>query len=184
MPWRGRWRLLLAQRGGGAVSTLAEIPFRFRIENVLVSYVEYILQFCWPARLAVLYPYATDLSAWQVMGSAVALVLLTALAIRERKRRPYLAVGWLWFAGTLVPVIGLVQVGIQSRADRYMYMPVVGLAIMAVFGLAEIGERYTSARPILAAVAGVVCCVYAAIAWSTASYWRDTAVLFGQPRSR
>jgi protein O-mannosyl-transferase len=111
---------LSVQKSAGAVASVGEVPLSFRIENALVSYLDYILQFLWPARLAVLYPYAPQLPAWKVVGAAAVLAAITALAISERKRRPYFAMGWFWFAGALVPVIGLVQVGIQSRADRYM----------------------------------------------------------------
>lgn len=163
---------LMVQQGGGAVSSLAEVPFRFRLENALVSYLAYVGQFFWPARLAVIYPYANDLRAWQIVGAAAILIALTVLAVAQRRKRPYLAVGWFWFAGTLVPVIGLVQVGIQSRADRYMYIPLVGLAIAAVWGAAEIAGRRAMA------VGAIACCAYGAVAWSAAAYWRDTVTLF------
>src|SRR5262249_50301791 len=117
---------LVVQKSAGAVASAGEVPLAFRIENGLVSYLAYILQFIWPARLAVLYPYAPQLPLWKAIGAAAVLVAITAWAISERKRRPYFAMGWFWFAGVLVPVIGLVQVGIQSRADRYMYIPLIG----------------------------------------------------------
>jgi len=169
---------LVVQHGAGAVSSLAEVPFHFRLENALVSYLAYLFQFFWPARLAVLYPYATDLPAWQAIGSGALLAAITALAIWERKRRPYLLVGWLWFTGTLVPVIGLVQVGVQSRADRYMYIPLIGLSIMVVWSLAEIADRRAAVRPAAAALAAIACCASGVVAWSTAAYWRNTVTLF------
>jgi protein O-mannosyl-transferase len=168
---------LLVQRTAGAVVSAAEVPFALRIENALVSYLSYILQFLWPARLAVLYPYAARLPAWQVVGAFAVLAAITALVIIQRARRPYLVTGWFWFAGILVPVIGLVQVGIQSRADRYMYIPLIGLSIIVVWGLGEIAARRAAARPI-AALAVAACCAYGVVAWSDAAYWRDTITLF------
>jgi len=167
----------LVQKSAGAVSSATEVPFAFRIENALVSYLAYILQFFWPARLAVLYPYATRLPAWQVIVAFAALAAITAFAFSQRKQRPYLVVGWLWFAGVLIPVIGLVQVGIQSRADRYMYIPLIGLSIIAVWGLSEIATRRAAVRPV-AALAIAACCAYGVVAWSSAAYWRDTVTLF------
>jgi len=169
---------LLVQQGAGATSSLAELPFRFRLENALVSYVAYVWQFFWPARLAVLYPYASNLAAWQVAGAAAVLAALTALAVAVRRRRPYLFVGWFWFAGILVPVIGLVQVGVQSRADRYMYIPMIGLSMAVVWGLAEIASRRAALRSITVALGATACCAYGVVAWSTAAYWRNTVDLF------
>jgi tetratricopeptide (TPR) repeat protein len=173
---------LLVQQGAGATSSLAEVPFKFRIENAVVSYLAYIFQFFWPARLAVIYPYATDLRAWQAIGAGAALTAITALAIAERKRRSYLSVGWFWFAGTLLPVIGLVQVGVQSRADRYLYIPLIGLSIVIVWGLGEIAERCAEHgaefRSIAVAIAAIACCACGVVAWSTAAYWRNSVTLF------
>jgi tetratricopeptide (TPR) repeat protein len=168
---------LIVQRSGGAVASVSEVPLPFRIENALVSYLAYILQFLWPARLAVLYPYAAQLPAWKAVGAAAVLAAITVLSISQRKRRPYLAVGWFWFVGVLVPVIGLVQVGIQSRADRYMYIPLIGLSVAAVWGLHEIAVRRAAIRQ-MATLGLVACCVYGAVAWYNAAYWRDTVTLF------
>jgi protein O-mannosyl-transferase len=166
----------LVQKGAGAISSAAEVSFPLRIGNALVSYLAYILQFLWPARLAVLYPYVPQLPIWQAIGAAAVLAAITALAVSHRKRRPYFAMGWFWFVGVLVPVIGLVQVGIQSRADRYMYIPLIGLSIIVVWGVGEIAERRAAVRPI-AALAALVCCAYGVVAWSAAAYWRNTVIL-------
>jgi protein O-mannosyl-transferase len=168
---------LIVQKSAGAVASASEVPLLFRIENGLVSYLAYILQFLWPARLAVLYPYAQQPPVWKAIGAATVLAAITALAISQRKRRPYFAMGWLWFAGVLVPVIGLVQVGIQSRADRYMYIPLIGLSVIAVWGLHEIATRRGAIRE-MAALGLAACCAYGAVAWYNAAYWRDTATLF------
>lgn len=159
------------------MASVSEVPLPFRIENALVSYLAYILQFLWPARLAVLYPYAAQLPAWEAVGAATVLAAITALAILQRKRRPYFAVGWFWLAGVLVPVIGLVQIGIQSRADRYMYIPLIGLSVITVWGLHEVAVRRAAIRQ-MAALGVAACCAYAASAWYNAAYWQDTVTLF------
>src|SRR6185369_9244381 len=110
---------VIAQGRGGAVGGLEAYPLFMRIANALVTYVTYIGQMLWPANLVVLYPYPNSVPAWQVIGSVVILAGISIVAIRFARQRPYFLVGWLWYLGTLVPVIGLVQVGIQSRADRY-----------------------------------------------------------------
>ena len=119
----------LAQQGSGAVKALDAIPLGLRMQNALVSYAVYILKVLWPTGLAVFYPYPPRWPAWQVSVATLLIAALSALVLRQRRERPYLAVGWLWYLVTLVPVIGLVQVGAQARADRYMYVPMVGLSI-------------------------------------------------------
>ena len=120
--------------------TLAAAPVALRLSNALVSYAKYLLLTFWPNDLAVYYPFA-GIPAWQIIGAALLLIAITAFCFFQRKLRPYLIVGWLWFLGTLVPVIGLVQVGGQIMADRYFYIPSIGLFIALVFGLADIVER-------------------------------------------
>ena len=167
----------LVQKSAGAVSSATEVPFALRIENALVSYLAYMFQFLWPAKLAVLYPYTAHLPAWRVVGAFAVLAAITALVVIQRTRRPYLVTGWFWFAGILVPVIGLVQVGIQSHADRYMYIPLIGLSIIVVWGVSEIAARRAAVRPV-AALAVAASCAYGVAAWSSTAYWRDTVTLF------
>jgi hypothetical protein len=107
-----------AQQRGGAVGSLEVFPLVTRMANALVSYVSYIGKMIWPNHLAVFYPYSGMLPTWQVAGAGLSLVCVSLLVILGARRRPYLGVGWLWYLGTLVPVIGLVQVGIQAMADR------------------------------------------------------------------
>jgi Flp pilus assembly protein TadD len=168
----------LVQRHGGATVSLAAVPFLPRLENAVVSYLAYSVQFFWPARLAVLYPYAAELPVWQAIGAGAVLATITGLAIAQRRRRPYLFVGSFWFGGTLVPVIGLVQVGVQSRADRYMYSPLIGLAVILAWSLAEMAGRGAWHRRMTSAIAVAACCVYGVVAWSTTGYWRNTVTLF------
>jgi Flp pilus assembly protein TadD len=128
----------LAQQKGGAVGSLEKFPISVRVANAAVAYVSYIGKMICPEDLAVLYPHPGMRPMWMVLGSILLLLFISMLAIALLRRRPYLLVGWLWFLGTLVPVIGLVQVGEQSMADRYTYLPLIGLFIMATWGIADV----------------------------------------------
>ncbi len=129
---------MIAQRAGGAVLTSAAQNPRLRFENVVVSYVRYIEKAIWPSRLAVLYPYPHRLPLWQAVVSAVILAGITGLVLRYRERG-YLVFGWFWYLGTMVPMIGLIQVGNQAMADRYAYLPLMGLFVILVWGAADWG---------------------------------------------
>jgi tetratricopeptide (TPR) repeat protein len=132
---------ILAQQSGGAVRTTADFSSRVRIANAVFAYAMYLWKMVWPARLAPLYPHPGDsLAAWQVLVAAVLVLAVTAVVWRLRARR-YLVVGWLWFLGTLVPVIGLVQVGEAAMADRYAYIPLAGLFVMIAFGGADWADQ-------------------------------------------
>jgi protein O-mannosyl-transferase len=140
------WITLKAQQSGQAVRSLHQFPLAVRIENALVAYGLYLWKMLWPAHLA-LYPHpATALPAWQWILSALVLLGVTAFVILFRHKR-YLAVGWFWFLGTLVPVIGLVQVGEASMADRYAYIPLIGIFIMIAWGFADLAQE-KQARPV------------------------------------
>src|SRR5436190_2831460 len=152
----------IAQSRAGAVRTFTEVPVALRLWNALVSYAKYLLRAFWPNDLAVFYPWPKGgIPAWQVIGAAVLLIGITAFCVFERKIRPYLIVGWLWFMGTLVPVIGLVQVGGQSIADRYFYIPSIGLFIAIVFGVANIAETRRVPPWLSAAIAAGILLVLA-----------------------
>ncbi len=129
-----------AQLAGGAVRTTVEFSFGMRVANAVYAYAMYLWKMVWPARLAPLYPHPGDsLGVWQVLPAALVLIAVTALVWKFRERR-YLLVGWLWFLGTLVPVIGLVQVGEAAMADRYAYIPLIGIFVMIAFGVADLAE--------------------------------------------
>jgi protein O-mannosyl-transferase len=135
------WVTMHAQLGGGAVRSVGQFPLGIRLANSVVAYAAYLWKMIWPAHLAVLYPHAGDsLPGWQVGLGSLVLLGISALALRYRSQR-YLTTGWLWFLGTLVPVIGLVQVGYQSMADRYTYIPLIGMFVMLVWGVAELVDH-------------------------------------------
>lgn len=166
------------QQAGGAVRTAEQFPLLLRVENAPISCVVYIFQWFWPARLAVFYPYPAEIPLWQAAAAALAIAAITAIALRELRRRPYLAVGWLWYLFMLAPVIGLVQVGAQARADRYTYMPTIGISIMLAWGAAEAVTRLPRAKPAVSAIAIVTCAAAAAVTWVQIGFWRDSATLF------
>ena len=170
---------LLAQSHGGAVRTFADAPVAIRLSNALVSYAKYLLLTFWPNNLAVYYPFApTGIPAWQIIGAAFLLIGITAFCLFQRKIRPYLIVGWLWFLGTLVPVIGFVQVGGQTMADRYFYIPSIGLFIALVFGLADIAKSWRVAPALSAGIAGGVLLILATVTNAQIQRWRDSFTLF------
>src|SRR5436190_17184663 len=169
----------VAQSRGGAVRTFTDAPVALRLSNALVSYAKYVLRAFWPNDLAVFYPFpGTDFPAGQIIGAALLLIGITAFCLFQRKVRPYLIVGWLWFLGTLVPVIGLVQIGGQTMADRYFYIPSIGLFIAIVFGLADIAEKRRVAPWVSAAIANVVVLVLATLTNAQIHRWSDSFTLF------
>jgi protein O-mannosyl-transferase len=168
---------LIAQSRGGAVRTLAHEPIALRLSNALVSYAKYLVLTFWPNDLAVYYPFA-GIPAWQITGAAFLLIGITVFCISERRIRPYLIIGWLWFLGTLVPVIGIVQVGGQIMADRYFYIPSIGLFIALVFGLADIAKSWRVAPGLSAGIAGTVLLILAMLTNAQIQRWRDSFTLF------
>src|SRR5262249_35746336 len=151
-------------------------PITFRIENALVAYVRYLEKTVWPANLAVIYPLL-PLPVWRVAGAAAILLLISWVAIRSAGRRPYVIVGWLWFIVTLVPVIGLVQVGNQAFADRYTYIPLIGVFIAVVWAVADL--RLRSNRGWLAGAVAVVVLLACGLRTSMqVAYWKDALTLF------
>jgi tetratricopeptide (TPR) repeat protein len=169
---------LVSQARGHAVRSLASLPLALRLENAAWTYLAYIGRMFWPARLAVYYPYSHDIPAWHLLLAAAVLGGVTYAAVRWFRRYPYIAVGWFWYLVSLVPVIGIVQVGGQSSADRYTYLPSIGLTIALAWGAIEFARRYPQARrPVaVAAVAAVgVCSILTAI---QASYWANSGLLF------
>jgi protein O-mannosyl-transferase len=169
---------IYAQHQGGSVAGLKEIPLLLRTGNALVAYVKYLGKILWPSDLAIFYPLPAALPLWQVIGSLLVLALLSAVAIRGGRRYPYLALGWFWFLITLLPVIGLIQVGGQSMADRYTYLPSIGLFIVAAWGVPDLAVRWRYREGILALLAGVAIIGSAATTWKQLAYWQDGVSLY------
>jgi len=168
----------LVQQSGGAVKYLDAFPFHARIGNAMVSYASYIGKMIWPINLAVFYPFPETIPLWQAAGAGVLLASVTVLVFRAAGSKPYLAVGWLWYVGTLVPVIGLVQVGSQSMADRYTYIPLIGLFIIVVWGLSDISAKWRVQRIIPAIFSSVMLISFMICAWFQVRHWQNGITLF------
>ena len=194
--WKAGWRKLIAEKiplfllsilaaigtliaQGITVSYSGELPLTWRIGNALLSYVVYVGQMIWPARLAIFYPHSADrLLPWQVVLAGLFLGVITALAFLWRRTRPYFVVGWLWYLIGLLPVIGFIQVGLQGQADRYTYLPQIGLYITLTWALAEWSLRSKTRRVILAGGAVVIIGALTWRAWIQTSYWSSTESLW------
>ena len=169
---------LYAQRIGGAIGSTALLPPAIRLKNAIYSYLIYIEKAVLPSRLAVFYPHPEGaLALWKVMGAVVLLIMVTAVFWHFRERR-YLLVGWLWFLGTLAPMIGIVQVGRQAWADRYAYLPLWGLFVIAVWLASEAATRISLSRGAQVVIALAVLIGYAVTAHIQIGYWRDSYTLF------
>jgi tetratricopeptide (TPR) repeat protein len=160
------------------LGTAQPIPATLRLENALVSYAAYLGEAFWPAKLGVFYPYPKSYPLWQPLMAAALLLALSAFALHGVRRRPHLFVGWFWFLGTLLPVIGLIQAGHQAMADRYVYLPLVGISIAVSWGIGELA--FVAARRRTACVLAVG--VLIALGCATSNqlrHWRNGAALFG-----
>jgi len=169
----------LVQRSWGAVTTTSESPLRFRASNALISYVKYIGKMLWPSRLDVFYPQQyPKLTSLQTIGALLVLSITSILVLRLAAKHRYLLTGWLWYLGTLVPVIGLVQVGSQAMADRYSYITLTGLFIIIAWGIPELVGKWKYKKIALAISALLVVSSVSVCTWFQAGYWRDSITLF------
>jgi Tfp pilus assembly protein PilF len=168
----------MAQKSGGAVGSMELYPLTTRVANALIAYVKYIGKMIWPAHLAVFYPYSESLPGWQIIGAGALLGLITFAAIRSFRQRPWFVVGWMWFIGTLVPVIGLVQVGLQAMADRYTYIPLIGVSIIVAWGLPELLHKWHHKEKLLGLTVIAVLVMLGTTSWMQIRYWKNSLTLF------
>ena len=166
------------QHSGGAVMSTVELPLSGRMANALVSYARYAAGTFWPVNLACFYPRPEHWPAWQVAGAALLLVAITGLVLWRLSSHRYMATGWFWFLGTLVPVIGLVQVGEQARADRYTYIPSIGLFVLVAWGLGDLASRWPRLKPWLAAASALALTALVAVSRGQIPYWQNSEALF------
>ena len=166
------------QKITGAVVGLDSLPFELRFENALISYCRYLFKMFWPVNLAVFYPHPKSWPLGWVVLAGIFLCGVSCLFFMQRRRHPFLLMGWAWFVVTLLPVIGLVQVGIQSMADRYTYIPSVGILLMASWGACELSQNWRHQRTALtlAGLAAIVLCL--AVTRQQMGYWQDSVTLF------
>jgi protein O-mannosyl-transferase len=171
----------LAQRSGGAVASLERYGLFVRLATAIVAYAQYVGKAFWPTRLAPFYPHPWDplppLPAWEIPAALLFLLAVSGLVFAARSRR-YLLTGWLWFVGTLVPMIGLVQVGNQAMADRYAYLPFIGLFIMICWGVADLAEQRHLPRALLPSVSVVVLIALTVLTYRQVGYWNDGLTLW------
>jgi tetratricopeptide (TPR) repeat protein len=168
------------QKDTGITQDVSEYPMTWRIGNAATAYITYIIKMFWPVNLAIFYPHPrSSLSSVQAGLAFILLVCITALVLWQVRKRPWFAVGWLWFAISLFPVIGLVQVGLQAWADRYTYMSYTGLFIIVVWGVPELLARFQYKNFVLASVAGASILVLAVASWFQVGYWQDNEKLYG-----
>ncbi|MDY7001012.1 MAG: tetratricopeptide repeat protein, partial [Thermodesulfobacteriota bacterium] len=172
---------LAAEKTGGFVDA---IPMGLRLSNAVASYGVYLWQAIWPQSLSVFYPFPESVPLWKVAGSGGLIIALTALFLGYARRRPYLLAGWLWYLGTLIPVLGIVQHGLwPAVADRYAYIPLVGLFMIVAFGIAEISKaavfsNRTLKNTLLFGAAGLILATLVICSWQQLSYWRGSTALF------
>jgi tetratricopeptide (TPR) repeat protein len=169
---------LWVQNKGGAVSSADILPFVTRVANAIVSYVAYLEKTFWPVNLAVFYPYEFHLSLWKVTISGMILILITLAVLYYIRKLPFLFVGWFWYLGTLIPVIGLVQVGQQTMADRFTYLPSIGIAIMLAWGIPLLFNREDIRRMVLFPAAMALLIILSVLTWQQCGYWKNSITLY------
>ncbi len=167
---------ILAQKN--EISYHEYLALSSRAGNALVAYAAYLGQMLYPAGLAVFYPYPANLSIWNICLSLLIILILSASALAVRRKQPCLLVGWLWYLGMLVPVIGLLQVGNQARADRYTYLPQIGLYMMVAWGAAELCGGWRYRRAVLGSAAAAIIAGLLASAYVQTGYWKDNISLW------
>jgi len=170
----------VAQRAAGSMDMIDRVPLPLRIANCLVSYAAYLRDMVWPAHLAAIYPYDRNLPASQVAAAGLLLAAVTAFVLWKGSRFRYLPVGWFWYLGVLVPVSGLIQMGLQSRADRFTYVPLVGVFVLIVWGLDDLMAGWRHRTAVAVAMAAIALPALGARAWSQVGIWHDSITMFRQ----
>ena len=165
------------QQEGGAVKSLEAFPLTLRFANALFAYLSYLGKTIWPQNLALIYPYPSISIFWQIILLLPALICISVLVIKSARGFPYLATGWLWYLGTLVPVIGLIQIGYQSMADRYTYIPLIGIFIIFSWGMQDIFPRRQNKKILLALIASLTITSFMVCTWFQVCYWQNSTVL-------
>ncbi len=168
----------LSQSGAGATVSLQASSAGDRLLNVVLAYARYIVMMFYPVNLGIMYPFDNNFKSIEIAGSVVLLLLITAFCCHQRKQRRYLTMGWLWFLGTLVPVIGFVQVGMQSHADRYTYVPYFGLFIMLAWGVADLITRFKIDHKLAAIVSVVVIAILGFLTFIQVGKWQNSETLY------
>lgn len=174
------WSLItfFIQKESGDVAGIAKIGIITRVANAVVSYATYLWETFWPHNLAVFYPYLQQLPWPVVVGAAALLAFISVVAVAGRRSFPYFIVGWLWFLGMLMPVIGVIQAGAQARADRYTYLPQIGLIVAFSWAISDLSKSWLYRRSLFVAAAAIALTLLAARAWRQAAVWHDSESLW------
>jgi tetratricopeptide (TPR) repeat protein len=169
----------MVQRSGGATRSLESFPLQIRIANAFVSYVKYVAKAVWPAHLSVFYPHpGKTFAEWQVFGALMMISMAVFFALRALKHYPYIAVGLFWYLGTLIPVIGLVQVGSQAMADRYTYIPLIGIFIIVAWGASDLTLKWHYQKIVLTVSAVIILSIMTVRTFVQVSHWENAVTLF------
>jgi protein O-mannosyl-transferase len=166
-----------AQKAGNAIRSVISYPFDLRLENAFLAYSRYIGKALWPINLSPMYPHPQTISPWQLIASVLFLSLITESVMRKRQQA-YLVTGWFWFLGSLIPMIGLVQVGEQAIADRYAYLPFVGLFVMIAWGAAEFAQSKKIPTRSLAVAGAAVLVALSFLTYRQIGFWHDSETLW------
>ena len=161
------------------MEVLESLSSSARLTNAMVSYQEYLGKVIWPSGLSILYPHPENtLAVWQGILCGIALMGIVTISIRLIRKTPYFAVGWFWYLGTMVPVIGIVQVGAQAMADRYAYVPLIGIFIIVAWGVPELLSKWHYKEKVLSALAGIIIFALLITTWKQVSHWKNSITVF------
>lgn len=172
------WITITAQNRGDSLAPFTSVSILHNFQNALQAYVLYLWKMIWPVKLAAFYPMPDQFSWWLTLGSCLILIVVTVIAVRKRYEYPYLMFGWFWYLVTLLPVIGIVRVGNQAMADRYTYIPLVGIFIIVAYGISDISVRWPLRTWILPVISGVAITALATLTWIQVGYWKNGVTLF------
>ncbi|MFA4915600.1 MAG: tetratricopeptide repeat protein [Syntrophales bacterium] len=165
-------------RSGGAIKSLDTFPLNVRITNAFVSYMMYLKKMVWPQNLAIFYPHEEMISLWKIVPACLIILGFTIFVLFMSRRYRYLPVGWFWYIGTLIPVIGLIQVGYQAMADRYAYVPLIGIFVIISWGVSDIFLRFFARRILLILLAATVVSASIVASWQQVQYWQSSMTIF------
>jgi len=169
----------IVQKSGGALHAMDTISLSARLNNAMISYVKYLEKMLWPEKLAIMYPHPGNaISVWEGVLCGIALLSITIIAIRLVRKAPYFAVGWFWYLGTLVPAIQIVQTGAHSMADRYAYVPLIGIFIIVAWGIPEIISKWRYKEKVLSISGGIIIFILLITTWKQVSHWKNSITVF------
>ncbi len=173
-----------AQKSGGAVGSLSISEVALNAGNALISYGAYLVKTVWPSDLAIIYPFTADtVTALKAALSALLMIVITTIAARERSRRPWLAFGWFWYVVTMAPVIGFVRIGVHSMADRYTYLPLIGIFIIIAWGAEELSTSFRNGKVLIPLTFCIVLVSLMAVTAQQVRYWQNSLTLFEHARA-